>query len=280
MEADEPAVQASGDGESIEVSERTIAHRLDALEAERVFHRALELEAEAVDQPHMFTGEQLESIAKEVNMDVAFVRTALGEVRLSPRERSRLERFILPDHIMETETIEGLTLDQVNNLVETWMKEYEGLIEVVRLSDGVEWDIDRSFAARIRTAMISGGNRISRTAGGDVVHRIHSISDDEQVVAMQSKGEAPLLLAKTGFVLAAAVFVAGTFAAIGLELVPFIQTMAGLAVGSAVIAGGAVIGARRWAKRVGRALRRSLTSLAQSTKARPRRSRRLPWRRQ
>ena len=279
MEADDFQQSAPGPDGSTEASERLIAQRLDALEAEKVFRRALELEAEAIEQPHLFTGQQLESIAKEINMDLAFVRKALGEVRLSPSERTRLERFILRDHIIEVETIEGLTREQVDRLIETWMKDHEGLIPGMRLDDGIEWDVDRRISTRIRTTMTSGGNRISRTAGGDVVHRVHSISAQEHVVAMQSKGEGPLLLAKAGFVLAAGLLTAGTIAAIGLDAVSFLQTVAGLMVGAAAIAGGAVFAARRWAKGVGRALRRSLTSLTQRAKPKPRSLFRPPWRR-
>lgn len=277
MEADDLRAQTSADAAA---GERLIADRLDSLQAERVIARALELEAEALEQPHMFSGEQLESIAKEINMDVAFVRQALGEIRLTPTERSRLDRFILRDNIMEVETIEDLTRAEVETLINSWMRDYEGLIPGRHLEDGVAWDVDRRLMSRFRASMTAGGNRISRVAGGDVTHRVHSVSDHEHVIAMQSKGEGPLVLAKSGFALAAAILIVGVVVALGAGgLVDFAQTLAGVLVGATAVAGGALVSARRWARGIGRALRRSLTGLASRAKPKPRTNFRFPWRR-
>lgn len=242
--------------------DHALADRLDAVEAERVFARALELEAEAIEQPHLFTPAQLERIAAEVNMDVAFVRQALGEVRMTPAERRWLDRRILPDPLMHSQTIEGLNRAELDAALDDWMTDYEGLIASGRLDDGTVWDVDRRLAARIKAMRAAGGNRISRVAGGDVAHRIHTIGDDEHVIALQSRGEGPLLLAKVGLALAALVVGYGLVSGIDASLQGFLERAAySLVIGSATAAA-AVAGARRWAKGIGRALRRSLTGLA------------------
>lgn len=242
--------------------ERALADRLDALEAERVFARALELEAEAIEAPHLFTPAQLERIAAEVNMDVAFVRQALGEIRMAPAERSWLDRRILPQPLMQTQTLDGLSRADLDAALDDWMTAYEGLIASGRLDDGTVWDVDRRLAARIKAMRAAGGNRISRVAGGDVAHRVHTIGDHEHVVALQSRGEGPLLLAKVGLALAALVVGYGLVSGIDASLQGFLERAAYSLVIGAATAGAAVAGARRWAKGIGRALRRSLTGLA------------------
>lgn len=275
MEADDllgRSARDSADGSAeVAANERAIADRLDALEAERVFARALELESEQLDQPHLFSADQIESIADEINMDVTFVRQALGEIRLTPKERSWIERRILPDHIMEAETIEGLSRDEVDELIDKWMRTYEGLIEASTVDGGVQWDVDRRLTRRLKTSQVSGGNRISRVAGGDVTHRVHSLSDEEHVVAMQSEGEGPLLLGKAGLAVGALIILMGAVGGLSQPLAEYLQTLASLAVVGGGVAAGAVWTARRWAKGIGRALKRSLTGLL--TQVRPK------WRR-
>ena len=89
VEADDLRMQHTPTGDTHRVGERLIADHLDALEAERVIQRALELEAASLDEPHVITTGQLELIAKEIGIDPAFVHQALGEVRLESEHRGR-----------------------------------------------------------------------------------------------------------------------------------------------------------------------------------------------
>ena len=120
---------------------------VDAMEAERVLQRALELEAEVLDQPHVITTEQLERIAKEIGVDTAFVHQALGEVRLEPATRSWFARGVLPAPLFETATISGLSRDDVDASIHKWMTQNEGMTVAGMLADGVEWDVDRRWRA-------------------------------------------------------------------------------------------------------------------------------------
>ena len=244
---------------------------LDPTEAERVFERALELEADALDEPPMFTSEQLERIADEIGMDLTFVRQALGEVRLAPEERGWLDRLILPEPIMELETIEGLPRADLEALIDDWMMSHEGLIASANLEDGRQWDVDRRLGRRLRTIQRSGGNRISRVAGGDVVHRLHSITDDEHIVAMQSRGEGPLLVGKAGLVAAVLLLAAGLVVGLGAGgLGILLRWLLVGGVGGIGVAMAAIVGARRWARGIGRALKRSLTGLGERLRGRGR----------
>lgn len=267
MEADDLQQQRLGDPAA--ASDAIIADRLDALEAERVLQRAFELEAAATDQPHLISAEQLERIAAEIGMDASFVRQALGEVRMEGVERSRLDRWLLPDPIIETETIGDVSRADLDQLLDAWMTSHEGLLVRQRLTDGAAWDVDRRLGAKIRTAGTTGGNRISRVAAGDVSHRTQSVADDEHVIALQALGRGPLGLAKLGLSLAAITvllgivtgLVAGGVAAFAASV------LSSLVIGTGIAAAGVAAG-RVWARRIGEAFRRSLTGF--STEAVPR----------
>lgn len=269
--AETAGLSSSNDRGERHGSDHALAERLDAAEAERVFARALELEAAALDRPHLFSPEQLERIAAEVHMDVAFVRQALGEIRMAPARRGWLERRLLPDPLMETRTLGGLDREDLDGAIRDWMTDYEGLIASGRLDDGMQWDVDRRMSARFRAMRAAGGNRISRVAGGDVSHRVHTIGEDEHVVALQSEGQGPILLAKFGLVAASLVIVYGLVSGIDASLPGFIERAAYAAIVGAATAAAAVAGARRWAKGIGRALRRSLTGLGDRLGSRRRR---------
>lgn len=240
--------------------ERRIADRLDALEAERVLQRALELEAEAHDAPHVITTEQLERIAKEIGVDATFVHQALGEIRLGGGERSRFAQWVLPEDLVETTTISGLSRAELNTSISKWMTQNEGLIPAGQLADGLEWDIDKRWRAKAISGTLTGGNRISRVAGSDIAHRVHSVSDREHVVALQSKGRGPLLLAK--MLMAAGATVAAVLLLGAIVSGDFLLGIAvALAIAVASVAGG-VAAARWWARGIRGAFRRGLMGLA------------------
>lgn len=279
MEDDVHDVDEPG-GPAAAASERIIADRLDALEAEAVFHRALELEAEAANQPHFFTGAQIARVAEEIGMDLVHVRQALAEVRLRPVERTRFERFVLAEPIMAVETVEAVSRAGLDRLVEDWMRDNEGLVEVRRLDDGVEWDVDQRLVAQFRSWLTAGGDRVSRATGGDIAHRIHSLGANEHVIALQSRGDAPIGMAKAAVAVAALVFAVGTIAAISRDTVGFLQWLAASAALAVGVTAFGIIGARRWAKRVGRVLRRTLTAIVHQARTGEGRSRRrFGWRR-
>jgi len=237
--------------------ERLIADRLDALEAEKVIQRALELEAESLDEPHIVTTDQLERIAAEIGVDPAFVHQALGELKLAPVERGRFEQWLLPDDLVETTTLSGFTREQVDDTIARYMTQNEGLIAAGKIADGMAWNIDQRWTAKAISGTLSGGNRMYKVAGSDIAHRVHSVSEHEHTVAFQSKGRGPLLVAKLLIGLGLGVGVLAGLAASGLVngLVLF-AVFAG-----AGIAGG-VGGARWWARGIRGAFRRSLMGLA------------------
>ncbi len=264
VEADDLRMQHTPTGDTHRVGERLIADHLDALEAERVIQRALELEAASLDEPHVITTGQLELIAKEIGIDPAFVHQALGEVRLESEHRGRVSRWILPHDLVATATIKGLDRDDVDASIKKWMTQNEGLTPGGILPDGIEWDVDRRWRARMISRSMSGGNRISRVASGDVAHRVHSVSAHEHVVAFQSTGRLPLLFAHitmaVGGALGAIALLGSTASGGVLNAVGFFALFAGLSV--AVGLGGA----RWWAQTINAAMRRSLIGLVGSAK--------------
>lgn len=248
--------------------DRLIADRLHALEAEKVIQRALELEAEQLDKPHVITTDQLERIAKEIGVDPSFVHQALGEVRLTPKERSRFAQWVLPDDLIETATIDGLSREEADRVIARWMTSHEGMIRGSTTADGTSWDLDRRALAKVRASLISGDNRISKVAGSDVAHRVHSVTETEHVVALTSDGDLPLLFAKG--MIAAGVLIAafGLTGAAAAGLSDFLRALPifALLAGGFVVAG--VTGARRWGQGIRGALRRALNGLVGSTRPR------------
>jgi len=245
--------------------ERLIADRLDALEAEKVIQRALELEAASLNTPHVITTSQLERIAAEIGVDPAFVHQALGEMRLQPAERSRFERWVLPEDLLETATLSGLSREEAEAAIDKWMQNHEGLIKGGILPDGVEWNIDRRWRTRAKASTLSGGNRMSRVLGSDVAHRLHSVSEHEHVAAFESKGFAPLLLARV-------LMAAGAFWSAVLLIGAAVngEFFAGLGLAAVILAastGLGLAGARWWARGIRGAMRRSLVGLLNSAKA-------------
>lgn len=265
MEADdlqgqEDWVEATSD----HAGERLIADRLEALEVERVIQRALELEASAGDGAQLISGDQLAKIAKEIGVDPAFVKEALDDVMLSPPTRSRFSKWVIPEDFFEKIRVSGLNREQLDNAIEKWMTQREGLTQSRVFTEGADWDVDRRWRARTRARTLSGDNRVSRVAGGDVAHRVHSISETEHLVALQAEGRWPLMFAR--LIMA----VGGVFAAVlFLGAITSGETLLGFGVAVAIAAAATAIavgGARWWARGIRGALSRSLIGLAAQVK--------------
>lgn len=262
MEADDLQSDQSWAGQAgvDEAGERRIADRLDALEAEKVIKRALELEAESLDEPHKISTDQLERIAEEIGVDSAFIHQALSEVKLTPAERSRFASWVLPEPLFETVTISGVSRQELDDAITKWMAQREGLTAGARLEDGTRWDVDRRWRAKARAKTLSGDNRISRVAGGDLTHRVQSIKQDEHLVAFESEGHLPLLLARLAMAGGAALGLLMLWGAIVSG-----DALIGLGVSAAIVAAAVAIGvggARWWARGVRGALSRSLIGLS------------------
>jgi len=242
-----------------EAGERLIADRLDALEAERVIQRALELEAESLDDPRQITAEQLERIAAEIGVDSTFLQQALSEVRLEPEKRGRFATWVLPDALFETATVGGVSRQELDTAINKWMTQREGMTPGARLSDGIRWHLDRRWSAKTRAKTLSGGNRISRVAAGDVRHQVQSVSANEHAVALSSDGRVPLLIAKLIIAAAAvpsALLILGTIISGGILI--------GLGVSAVMMAAAALVGvgvARWWARGIRGALSRALVGI-------------------
>ena len=237
-----------------------LADRFEALEAEKVIQRALELEGKSSGSQSVISGDQLRKIAEEIGIDPLFVSQALGEIRLAPPERSRFSRWVIPEDMFETITIDGVSRQELDVAIDRWMTQREGLTASKASGNSTEWDVDRRWTAKARARTLSGDNRIVRVTGGDVTHAVHDVSQSEHVVALASQGRWPLLAAK--LVMA----VGGAFTAIFLlgSLLNG-QVVMGLLVAAALAVATVTLGvslARWWARSVRGALSRSLLGLA------------------
>jgi len=242
-----------------EATDRRLAERLDALETEKVMRRAMELEEASPDATESFSPEDLERIASELGINKEFVRQAIAEVRAEGSDRSRLEVLLLPDETIAQATLSGMTRTQVDRLVSRWMTEYEGLIPIGRIRDGLEWEVDQSALTRMRTALTSGANRMSRKVPGPIQHRVASISETEHVVTFSASDENPMWLAKLGPV--AGVVVGTSMGVTGIVETDVTMMLSAAALGTGMV-GGSILGARKWASDMKQALRKSLTGLS------------------
>lgn len=252
-------------------ADRRVADRLDALEAERVVQRALELEAEGAQEAGSLglTADQLERVAEEVGLDPELVQQAIGDVRLSPTPRSRFARFVIPDDLFETTSVEGVSRPNLDRAIHKWMTQNEGLTAGAQLDGGVDWELDLRWRARLLSRALSGGNRMAKIVGGDLRHQVYSIAPDRHRVALESLGRRPLAFARV------VLFVGAVLAGLGImgtavsnELAFGIPAFLAFFAASAWIA---VAGARWWARGIRGAMRRSLSAMIRTVgSSRPR----------
>ena len=259
MEAEHLSSDEFGESPADVAGERQLADRFEALEAEKVIQRALELEAKSANTPSMISTDQLYTIANEIGIDPAFVQQAMGEIRLAPSQRSRFSKFVLPDDLFATATIDGISKDELTAAINRWMTLREGLVAKGATPTGVEWDIDRRWRAKTRARTLSGDNRISRLAGGDIAHSVHHVGETQHVVAFESEGRAPLMLSKA-------------IMSVGIGLAAFLllgavvsgDVLAGIIVAAVLSAASTALGvslARWWARGIRGSLGRSLLGL-------------------
>lgn len=252
-------------------SDYSLADRLDAASVERVISRALELESEdpAPSGRIEFTPAQVERIAGELGIESEFIRRAITEIRTSPPKdrRSRLDRFFLPEQLIESQAVEGLDAQQLERLISEWMTTREGMRLIDRSGHGGEWEVDPHWMTKLRTSLNSDSGRLSRIASGPIRHQVDSIDQFQHVMALEADETIPQRIGRAGIVF-------GGLATLGFWLGAFFGALGGFApattiaflllgafVGAGVVATfGAAI--RGWGRRIKRRLRTTLFRIA------------------
>lgn len=244
-----------------------MADRLDTAAVEEVIKRAIELEAEdpSPTPSHSFTPEEVARIAGELGIDTEFIRRAITEVQSAPPQdrRSRLDKYFLPEPLVESSVVEGLSRSQIEAMLADWMTNREGMRLVDRFDDGGEWEVDPHWLAKLRTALNSDGGRLGRVSAGPVRHRISEIGDAQHVIALEASDTVPQVLGRAGIA-------SGAVVALTVWLLAFFGVLGGLGFGTTVVfmllgvfLGGGVVasfraGIRAWGRRIKRRLKTAL----------------------
>ncbi len=243
-----------------------LADRLDAAAVESVIRRAIELEQEdpSPTRGTTFTPAQVERIAGELGINSEFIRRAITEVKSAPPkdQRKRLDRYFLPERLVESSVVEGMNLGEVEALLADWMMNREGMRLVDRTESGGEWEVDPHWLTKLRTALNSGSGRL-RAPPGPVRHRIEQIGPDQHVIALEASETVPQILGRVGIGLSALLTVSvwlgaffGALGGLGIVGTGLILLSGGL-LGAGVLAGvGAAV--RSWGRRMKRRLRTAL----------------------
>lgn len=243
-------------------SEKAITDRLDAVSTESVLRRALELEGEALDESHPFSMDQVERIASEIGLDMAYVRQALTELAAGADRRARLDRFILRDPVVAVQMIEALDITTLQNRLNGRLRTHEGLSPTEPVVNGYRWQTAGKGLARLLRKATQGDRVLAGAMGEEVTHRVHSLNELEHLVSLEADTSHLLRPAKA--VLAACVLVGAITPFIFTAVAPlgFTQTLLGTWALAATIGAAAVTRVRRRALRLGRSLSRALTAMA------------------
>lgn len=244
-----------------------LADRLDAAAVEEVIRRAIELEAEdpSPTPQHSFTAEEVTRIAGELGIDSEFIGRAIAEVQSAPPQdqRSKLDKFFLPEPLVESSVVEGLSRTQIEAMLTDWMTNREGMRLVGRFDDGGEWEVDPHWLAKLRTALNSDSGRLGRVAAGPVKHRIGEIAGDQHVIALEASDSVPQIVGRAGIA-------TGVAASLTVWLLAFFGVLGGFGIGTTLLflliglllGSGIVAGfraaIRTWGRRIKRRLRTAL----------------------
>ncbi len=184
---------------------------IDRAAADRVLSRALELQAQASSDPEgRLTEAQLETLAKEVGLDVVNLRQALAEertrVEVAP-ERGVLAAVYGASHVTAQRVVRG-SPSQVLKALDDWMQRQESLAPQRYLSDRIVWEARHGLVGLIQRAVSGRGHTLLRAT--TVAATVVSVDTDRVLVRLEAHfGGFRALMAQQSATLTAATIVAG-----------------------------------------------------------------------
>ena len=244
--------------ESLELPPRD---ELSVDQVEAIIGRATELQVEADFSLPTLDEDALHRVARELGIQPAHLRRAIAEARtsLTAPEPSLLERILAPTSVVESRVVHG-DRDLVEARLGEWMTRQEGLRLRRKDRDGGVWEKDPHLVTRVRMGLRLGrGSRVLRNSR-KVAHRIQSIRDDEQALALEAETHTIKNVGAAGLAALGALASAG--AAYGIAAgAPEIAIPAAVG-GLAVTGTGVVVGVRMWLNRIREGLRRVLDGVS------------------
>ena len=241
---------------------------LSVEEVEAIIRRATELQAEDDFSLPTLDEEALHRVARELGIQSGNLRRAIAEARTSliRPEPSLLDRILAPPSVTESRVVYG-DREVVESRLGEWMTRQEGLRLRRKDRDGGVWEKDPHIVTRVRMGLRLGrGSRVLRNSR-KVTHRIQSIRDDEQALALEAETHTIKSVGAVG--LAALGAVASTGAAYGIAVgAPEIAVPAAVA-GLALTGTGVILGVRMWVNKIREGLRRVLDGVSSQETATP-----------
>ncbi|NNF65131.1 MAG: hypothetical protein HKN07_12860 [Acidimicrobiia bacterium] len=228
-----------------------------------VLHRAIELQLGEQYGLQPLDEDALVRIAQEVGIDSAHLRRALAEVRANPptATESWAERMFAPDRTAASRTV-AMSREEAETALVDWMRQSEGMRMRSRVADGALWEKDKHLLTTLRMTLRMGDASSAVRDARDVIHRVHPISPDEQVISLEADSSGIQTVGKVLLGVGAVGAVVGAGSVIGATDIGPLQSAAMAAGGLAVWSTAAVFGVRAWGRRLRDGLRRAVDGAA------------------
>lgn len=228
-----------------------------------VLHRAIELQLGEQYGLQPLDEDALVRIAREVGIDSSHLRRALAEVRADPptTAESWPERMFAPDRTVASRTVKMTRAEAETALVD-WMRQSEGMRMRSRVTDGALWEKDKHLLTTLRMSLRMGDASSAVRDARDVVHRIHPISEGEQIISLEADSSGIQTVGKVLLGVGAVGAVVGAGTVIGATDIGPLQSAAMAAGGLAVWSTAAILGVRAWGRRLRDGLRRAVDGAA------------------
>lgn len=222
-------------------------------------HRAIEYQLGEQYGLAPLDEETLVRIAAEVGIDRQHLRRAMAEVRADAPESADtwVERLFAPDRMVASRTVQLSRSDAESSLVD-WMRQNEGMRMRSRVEDGALWEKDKHLLTTLRMTLRMSQKSSAVRDARNVVHRIHPISSDEQVVSLEADSSTMQTVGKALLGVGAVGAVVGAGVVVGTADIGVLPGAAMAAAGFGVWAGAAVFGVKAWARSLREGLRRAV----------------------
>lgn len=165
--------------------------QLSRSELDRIIRRAAELQFQesAGDDAGTLSEDEVLKIGKEVGLEASHVRRALGELRAEalvpqlPPDVGPLKRLVGPGRVRAERVVPG-DVDQVEELIVSWLSDVESL-DAVRRRAGVSlWEPAEGVVAQIRRGLKWGGQRYELAEAKQVEVSVQGLEDGFSLVTI------------------------------------------------------------------------------------------------
>jgi hypothetical protein len=165
--------------------------QLNRSELDRIIRRAAELQFQETpgDDGGTLSEDEVLRIGKEVGLEPAHVRRALGELRAEalvpqlPPDIGPLRRLVGPGRVRAERVVPG-DIDEVEGLIVSWLSDVESLHAVRRRAGVSLWEPAEGFVAQLQRGLKWGGQRYELAQAKQVEVSVQSLEDGYALVTV------------------------------------------------------------------------------------------------